>query len=123
MSITITDAQYQSLLAAANGDTQIDVGSLKSAIDAANGIVTYVLQIRWYEAGGAPPKAFDLRNGEGWPSQQQVKLTMTRPITRDDTDTVLSTSGINPVDPTVTRDPEGIVGWTLIDDYNYQANV
>lgn len=119
MSIELTSEQYISLLAAAEGDSTVDVAAIRAAVNATNGISAYTLRVRWYETGGSAPKAFDIHSGTSWPPEQQLKLTMSRPITRDDVDQVLTTSGINPVDPMVTQDILGLLGWTILADYDF----
>jgi len=119
MSVTLTEAQYNSLLLAAQGDTAIDVAQLEVAINAANNIKRYLLWIRWYEVGGSVSQGIDLMD---WPQDQQYKLVQDRAIAREDVDAVLQANAQNPVDPLVTYDPRGLVGWTLLVDYDFYAN-
>jgi len=120
--ITITRAQYDSLLAAANGDTQVDVEGLQKLIDDANGITRYFLYIRWQDLGGQPPTRIELGDGVNWPANQEFGLSQETPISREDVDIVLQTQATNPVDAMVTSDRNGIVGWTLLDDWDFVAN-
>lgn len=120
--VTMTRAQYESLLAAAGGDTQVNVASLQAQIDTDNNIKRYLLNIRWQDVGGQPPTRIEIADGTGWPPEMTYKLIQDRPISREDVDTVLATRATSPVDPAVTRDPRGIVGWTLLDDYDFIIN-
>jgi hypothetical protein len=120
--VTLTRAQYESLVLAAEGDTTIDVALLKKTVDRANSITRYVLNIRWQDVGGTPPTRIEIANGTGWPAEQTFKLVLDRAISREDVDDVLETQATSPVDPAVTRDPDGIVGWTLLDDYDFINN-
>lgn len=121
-NVTLSRNQYESLLAAANGDTTVDVSSLQKTVDAVNGIRRYFLYIRWQDLGGEKPTRIEIANGTGWPPEMTFQLTLDRPISREDVDQVLATQATNPVDPTVTSDPQGIVGWTLLDDWDFNAN-
>ena len=121
--VTLTRAQYESLLLAALGeDTNIDVELLKTSIDAANSITRHLLQIRWYEQGGVTPTRIEIGNGVDWPPQLSFRLILDGPIDRIDVDNVLITQATNPIDPMVSSDPAGIAGWTLLSDWNWNLN-
>ena len=120
--VTMTRSQYDSLILAAEGDSLINVGLIKDAVDKANGISRYLLHVRWYEQGGDAPTRIEIADGVEWPSQLSFKLVQNRPISREDVDVVLETQATNPLDPMVSRDPLAIVGWTLLDDYSFVAN-
>lgn len=116
---TLTDNQYNSLILAARGDTTIDVDKLERAINQANDIKRFNLWIRWYTVGGSTALPFDLDN---WPADQQYRLIQTRAIAREDVDAVLRANGQNAIDPMVTFDPRGKVGWTELDVYDFDYN-
>jgi hypothetical protein len=120
--VTLTRNQYESLLSAALGNTEVDVAALQRSVDASNSIVRYILNVRWQDLGGQPPSRIEIADGTGWPPEQTYKLTLDRPISREDVDAILETQATNPVDPAVTRDPNGLVGWTVLDDYDFIAN-
>jgi hypothetical protein len=118
-TITMTRPQYDALLAAAKVGDPVAAAQLQKLIDAGNGIIRYLLQIRWQDVGGKPPPRIEL--GKGWPPDQTFLLQLERRISRADVDDVLRTNASNPVSVMVTPDPLGVVGWTLIDDYDFQA--
>lgn len=119
-TITMTRAQYDALLNAAQVD--IDPAALlrlREMIDTANGITRYFLWIRWQDVGGRPPPRIEL--GKGWPPLQTYFLELERPLTRADVDDVLRNNATSPVDPQVTPDRYGVVGWTFLPDYSFPA--
>lgn len=121
-NVTMTRSQYESLLAAIDGDEQVDTAALRAAIDDTNDIQRYLLRIRWYETGGSTRVPFSIRDGGDWPPQQTFTLRQDRAIAREDVDAVVLTQATNPVDVQVTPDPNGLVGWTDLDDYDFFLN-
>lgn len=120
--VTLTRSQYESLLAALDGDTQVDATTLRRVIDSANNIQRFFLKIRWFETGGATSQPFSIQNGGNWPLTQSFTLRQDRAIAREDVDDVVRTQATNPVDVQVTTDPDGVVGWTDVDDYDFISN-
>lgn len=118
-NVTLTRAQYDALLALASTTSASEARTLRRTIDQANGITRYFLYIRWQDVGGKPPARVEL--GKGWPANQTYQLELERPISRADVDDVLRNNASNPVSVMVTPDPAGVVGWTLVDDYDFQA--
>jgi hypothetical protein len=115
--LTVTRTQYDALInAALAGDTD-EVRRIRDLIDKANDIKRYFLYIRWQDVGGTAPRRIEL--GVGWPEEQTYQLELERPIARTDVDTVLATNAANPVGVQVTPDRNGVVGWTLLDDYTF----
>lgn len=117
MTITMTRAQYDALVAAGLNDETVEILRLREEIDAANGVTRYVLNIRWQDVGGSPPPRIEL--GRGWPPDQTFMLELERPISRADVDEVLRTQAVNPASVMVTPDTAGVVGWTLLEDYSW----
>lgn len=118
-NLTITRVQLDALVAAGlAGDTD-EVERLRDLVYAANDITLYRLSIRWQDAGGQPPPRIEL--GKGWPEDQTYLLELERAISRNDVDVVLNTQATNPVTVMVTPDPDGNVGWTLLEDYNFEV--
>lgn len=115
MSITLTRPQYDALITAALDADLEQVARIRDIIDSSNGIVRYYLSIRWQDVGGTPPPRIEL--GKGWPEDQSYLLELDRPITRADVDEVLDQNTVNPVGVMLTPDKNGVVGWTLINDY------
>lgn len=124
-SVSLSRSEYEVLLDFAFG-RRTDVAELRALqkrLDLANDIKRYLLNIRWYEIGGQPPSRIDIRENDGWPPRQEFILRQDRPIARQDVDQVLRTQAQNPVTPTVTRDERGVVGWTELDVWDFNANV
>lgn len=118
-NLTITRVQLDALVAAGlAGDTD-EVERLRDLVYAANDITLYRLSIRWQDAGGQPPPRIEL--GKGWPEDQTYLLELERAISRNDVDVVLNTQATHPVTVMVTPDPDGNVGWTLLEDYNFEV--
>lgn len=120
MPITMSRAEYDALIAAGLAADTTEIERLQAIIDETNSITRYRLQIRWQDIGGTRPTHIEL--GLGWPTDQSFLLELERPIERADVDTVTSTQAQNPVSIMVTRDPAGVVGWTLVGDYLFAVN-
>lgn len=116
-NITMTRIQYDALLSLATRASAEESRALRTLIDAANGITRYQLWIRWQDVGGRPPPTIEL--GKGWPENQTYFLELERKIARADVDDVLRSNTKNPASVMVTPDIYGVVGWTLIDDYDF----
>lgn len=116
-TVTLTRPQYDALMSAALAGNTAEVARLRDIIDKANGIKRYFLYVRWQDVGGRPPPLIEL--GKGWPPNQTYKMELDRPIARADVDAIVAKAAVNPVSVMVTPDRAGIVGWSLIDDYNF----
>lgn len=116
-NVTLTRSQYDALLSLAQQASATDTRLLRRTIDEANDITRYQLWIRWQDVGGRPPPTIEL--GKGWPPEQTYFLELERKITRADVDDVLRNNAVNPASTMVTPDVDGVVGWTLIDDYDF----
>lgn len=117
-NITLSESQYEALVALSIEANESAGRALRTEIDAANSITRYVLSVRWKDVGGKTPPNIEL--GKGWPPAQTRLIEMKRPIARADVDEVLRQSAVNPAAVAVTPDPYGRVGWTYIDDYNFE---
>lgn len=113
--MTLEDQQYEALLRAASGDDDVDVDSLQASIDAANGIQRYVLRVQWVDVTGQRPEI----NLWDWPPSRHYVIRKTRPITEDDVVEVLDNNAVNPAVVYVTEDPEGKLGLTLLENWNF----
>jgi hypothetical protein len=116
----ITEAQLVALLryaepGAASLDETAQFLVLRTAIDDLNGISRYTLSIKWQSVPQGPPPP-DVTE---YPVMQTATLTLTRPITRNDVDERLrgETTGAGLV--LVTPDPQALVGWTVLEDYEF----
>lgn len=120
MTISMTQNQYDTLLAVAFGTETLDHAALlalRKDIDTANGITRYFLYILWQDLGQSPIRKIEI--GLPWPAGQKFALEMFRPITLDDVTAVLADNAIEPVSVLLTRDREGIVGLIPLESYNF----
>jgi hypothetical protein len=119
-TITMQRTEYDALLAASKaavdaGASELDYLALRRTIDEANSITRYFLLIRWVELGAQQPTQL----GQPWPPEQEFALELERPIVRDDVDQVLADQAIEPVTVLVTKDRNGNVGLTALDDWDF----
>lgn len=90
------------------------------SIEVKNGIVRYLLIVRWQEVDEPlPPRVAGAatRFPENWPPNLEAPIEMFRPISLVDVKKVLSTNARRPVNVMVTIDPGRRVGWTPVEDY------
>lgn len=95
-----------------------DKVALQRAIESceeANGIKTYRLLLRWREQGEVVP--FGTTYPLDWPPEKTVLIEQSTPIRRTDVETALSMSARRPLDPLVTSDMAGKVGWSTLDHF------
>lgn len=118
-NITMTREQYEALSNLAIGENTAVATPMRDAIDRANGIRRFYLNIRWEDVGGVPPPRIEL--GKGWPPAQTYLLVLERRISRADVDQVLTQNTKNPTNVQVTPDRYGVVGWSLIADYDFST--
>lgn len=116
-NVTMTREQYDAFYTLAKAADPSSAFSLRRAVDTTNGIRRFFLFVRWQNVGGTPPPRIEL--GKGWPVDQSYQLELERPITRQDVDDILRINAINPVSVMLTPDRNGIVGWTLLNDYDF----
>jgi hypothetical protein len=92
------------------------VDSYHRSIETKNGIVRYLLRVRWQELEAPlPPMASFPRV---WPPELDLTIEKVAiPIARYDVEQALKQKASKPFNVMVTKDPAGIVGWTKIDDY------
>jgi hypothetical protein len=117
--VILSRTSYEGLLTAARQGNAIEAERIRTLVDAANDIRRYRLYIRWQDIGGQPPRAIEL--GKGWPPDLSRLLELERPIALEDVEELLSVLAANPVHTHVTLDPHGIVGWTLLSDFDFSA--
>lgn len=118
--MNITTAQYEALLRYASvGAASLDDTAaflvVRDAIDLANGVTRGVLCLRWQAVPNAPPPP----GVTEYPPMQTHTLELMRAITRADVDEYLRNEVTLPDLVHVTPDPQGLVGWTLLDDYDF----
>jgi hypothetical protein len=118
MSITLTNDQYAALVSLASKSTtdSLLLDQFLKEIETANSITRYFLRIRWQECNLPLPANTNFPTT--WPPTQESSLTRyDRPVARVDVETEVSRLAANPVDIMVTRDPNGLLGWTKLADY------
>lgn len=121
MTISMSRDQYEALLDFAyqrRDDAEV-LTELQRKIDDANSVRRYFLYIRWMERGGSPPSRIEI--GKGWPPTQQFALCLDRPITPEDVTDVLNKQARTPVYVTVTNDEDGVVGWTELEQWDFNT--
>lgn len=124
MEFSLSQEEYESLVALARAGATASGDPNKSRqletwlrlIEARNGVTRDLVVVLWQELNAPlPPRAFF---PTVWPPtlKYTVELT-TRPVARADIDKVLEVRAKNPTSVLCTRDPEGILGLTPIDDF------
>lgn len=125
--ISLSQAEYETLVEFARQGTLYDDGSIKPApalgldswlrtVEVKNNIVRHFLWVQWQEQGAAvPPGA---RFPEKWPPELRASISlMSRAINRSDVEVLLAMKAREPTSVLVTRDPAAIVGWTELAEY------
>lgn len=124
MNFTLNQEEYESLIALARKGATATGDPNKSRqletwlkhIEKKNGVVRDLVVVLWQELNAPlPPATFFPTN---WPQtlKRSVELT-TRRVSRADIDKVLEVHAKNPTSIMCTRDPEGILGLTPIDEF------
>jgi hypothetical protein len=125
MNITLTQEQYESLLAFAQRGTRLHDGRINQqqalVLDAAlqdieksNGITRYSLCIRWQNPTAPLPPGTNFP--KTWPENLQYFLQfISRPITKADVLAIVAQKTSNAINIMVTPDPAGLLGWTKVD--------
>lgn len=118
--IEMTAAQYENLLryAAVGAAAQLETANLltlRAAVDDLNGVTRRSLAIRYQAVPAAPQPNPPVP----YPPSVTFVLELLRPITRQDVDEALRGVETIPALVTVTPDPQQIVGWTLLEDYEF----
>lgn len=121
MDLTVTQEEYQSLVAlaragAATPEQQRQLNEWLVGIERRNGITRYGLWVQWQEADSPMPPNTNFP--EKWPPEMRYFIQLfSRDINRADVTAVLSQKARNPVTVLVTPDPAAILGWTSVDTY------
>lgn len=130
MSITISQEQYEALIALArrgavepdgslNQDQALVLDAFLRDIEKSNGIVRYALWIRWQDP--TTPLIPTTNFPKTWPPNQQYFLQfISRPITQPDVMKVVTARTPNAINIMVTKDPAALLGWTKLSDYFIQ---
>jgi len=116
--VKLTRAQYEALasLARRGPADPVHLDEFLRKIEKDNNIQRYQLRIRWQEMDTPMPPNVDYPRE--WPPTQESSLSrIDRPIARMDVDAEIARLATNPVGITVTRDPQGLVGWTQLEKF------
>jgi hypothetical protein len=127
MDITLSQEQYEALVALAQRSTVDPDGSLNQErsltlqrfltdLEKANGITRYSLWVRWQDPTAPLPPG--VRFPATWPPELQYFIQfITRPIAKTDVLSMVKERTPNALNILVTPDPAGLVGWCKIDDF------
>lgn len=124
LTFSLNQEEYEALVslardgARASGDPNKSrqLESWLQLIEKQNGVKRDLVVVLWQEMNEPlPPGTFFPTT---WPPtlKHSVELT-TRPVARADIDRVLEVKAKNPTNVLCTRDPEGVLGLTPIDDF------
>ena len=128
-TFTLTQQQYESIIALAQRSTYCPDGSVDQAraqeldsylreIEEANSIVRSSLWIRWQDPTAPLPPGWKSNFPATWPANLQFFLQLiSRKIAKTDVLAVVSQRTANAINIMVTPDPAALVGWTQIDVY------
>jgi hypothetical protein len=126
-TFTITQQQYEALIALARAGTVNDDGvsnvneSLKldaflKKIESDNGVTRSALWVQWQEMDQPLPPSTNFP--DVWPPELRFYIEfVTRLVSKADVEAMLEVQARNPNNVLVTRDPAARVGWTAIDDF------
>lgn len=123
MDFTLSQEQYEALLALARVGAA-SVGPAKvveleqwlKVIEKGNGITRDFLMVQWQELDEPLPPGTVFP--DKWPPELRRSIELvTRPIAKADVDAVIAQYASNPDSILVTRDPNGVVGWTPVDQF------
>jgi hypothetical protein len=130
MNLTISQEQYEALLAFAQRGTRCPDGNIDQnralALDAAlkdiessNGITRYSLWVRWQDPTAPLPPGTNFP--KTWPPNLQYFIQfLSRPITQSDVMAIVAQKTSNAVNVMVTPDPAALLGWTKVNDFFVQ---
>lgn len=124
MDFTLDQEEYESLIALARAGATASGDPNKSRqletwlrrIEKKNGVTRDLVVVIWQELNAPLPTGTFFPTS--WPPylKRSVELT-TRPVARADIDKVLEAHAKIPISVMCTRDPEGVLGLTPIDDF------
>ncbi len=130
MNFTLTQEQYESLLAFAqrgvcrhdgtiDQDKALALDAALKDIEKSNGITRYSLWIRWQDPTAPLPPYSNFP--KTWPPNLQYFLQfVSRPIAKTDVLAIVAQRTANAVNIMVTPDPAALLGWTKVDSFFVQ---
>lgn len=130
MTLTLSQEQYEALIALAQRSTVDPDGSLNqdralalqaflADIEKTNSIKRYALWVRWQDPTAPLPPG--VRFPATWPPELQYFIQfISRPVAKADVLSVVAARTPNALNILVTPDPAGLVGWTKVNDFFVQ---
>lgn len=132
LTLTLTQQQYEALIALAREGTKSDEGQVNQEralrldaflrdIEEANGISRSAVWVQWQDANEPLPPT--TKFPDVWPPEKRAFIELirtegsTRVVSRADVDAVLDNRANQPLNVLVTSDPAARVGWTPVDDF------
>lgn len=114
--IELEATEYNRLIdAALAGDREL-VERIDRSIRRRTGLRRYTLWVRWVSLRGRnvpPPDVTD------WPEELKRRIVMDRAISRDDVEALIRSLDTNPIAVHVTNDPEGEIGWSELEHFQW----
>lgn len=120
MDIVLKQDEYASLVALARQgmgeDTQPLDKLLLEPIEQRNGIKRYLLVVQWQDAAGVVPIGAEFPRK--WPVELRTTIEqLDVPISRLQVEELVALRANKPVSILVTPDPNGLVGWSTLDQW------
>lgn len=127
MNITLSQEQYEALIALAQRSTMEANGTVNQEraltlqafladIEKVNGIKRYALFVRWQDPNAPLPPG--VRFPQTWPPNLEYFIQfISRPVAKADVLAAVAARTNNALSIMVTPDPAGLVGWTKVDDF------
>jgi hypothetical protein len=121
-TFTLDQEQYESLVALAREGAQSSTSKRSrleewlKLIEKQNGVVRSVVTVLWQELDAPLPSGTFFP--DNWPPTLKRTIELIgRPVARADVDKVLTVHAKNPTSVLCTKDPNGVLGLTPIDDF------
>lgn len=127
LQFTLTQEEYEALIAYAREGTKDDAGQVNHelavrldaflrSIEKKNGVERDGVWVQWQELGEPLPQG--TRFPEKWPPDKRVYIELvTRKVAKADVTDALRQNAKTPISVLVTRDPGAMYGWTELDKF------
>jgi hypothetical protein len=120
MDITLTQEEYETLVTLARlgiGEDKLPLEKLLlESIETRNGVKRYLLVVQWQEADGVIPIGAEFP--KKWPAEMRMTIEQLNvPISRKQVEDLVGVRARKPVSILVTSDPNGLVGWSTLDQW------
>ncbi len=126
-TFTLTQQQYEALIALArtgtmdddgvvNVDASLQLDAFLKKIETDNGITRSAVWVQWQEMDQPLPPTTDFP--DVWPPELREYIELvSRLVSKADVEVMLKVKARQPINVLVTRDPAARVGWTALDDF------